>query len=75
MFGIGVGPYFASLISGQTFLVLGLVLVCIFLAFYALQTAYGVMIFWITIMVALLYSLLGLLTPERRRHCATPSPP
>jgi uncharacterized membrane protein YccC len=62
--GIVVGLYFGSLVSGHTDLTLALVLVCIFFAFYAFQSAYAVMMFWVTIMVALLYSLLGLLQPS-----------
>ena len=61
--GIVVGLYLGSLVSGHTDLTLALVLVCIFFGFYAFQAAYTVMMFWITIMVALLYSLLGLLQP------------
>jgi uncharacterized membrane protein YccC len=61
--GIVIGLYLGSLVSGHTDLTLALALVCIFFAFYAFQSAYTVMMFWITIMVALLYSLLGLLQP------------
>ncbi len=34
-----------------------------FLAFYFLQAAYGMMVFWITILISLLYGLLGFFSP------------
>ncbi|HVV94094.1 MAG TPA: FUSC family protein [Hyphomicrobiales bacterium] len=57
--GIVVGIVLAAAVAGQTDLVFALVLVCVFFAFYAFQAAYGVMIFCITVMLALLYGLLG----------------
>lgn len=62
--GIVVGIVLAALVSGETKLSLGLVLVCVFVAFYAFQAAYSVMIFCITLMLALLYGLLGLFQPH-----------
>ena len=40
------------------------IVVAFFLAFYFLQTSYGVMIFFITVAIALLYGIMGLFTPE-----------
>ena len=40
----------------QAELALALILLCVFFAFYAYQVAHGVMIFWLTIMLALLYA-------------------
>jgi uncharacterized membrane protein YccC len=57
--GIVVGILLASVVSRYTNLTLGLVLVCVFFAFYAFQAAYGVMMFCITLMLALLYGLVG----------------
>ncbi len=59
LFGIVVGILLASAVSSHTELALGLVLVCVFFAFYAFQVAYGVMMFCITLMLALLYGLVG----------------
>jgi uncharacterized membrane protein YccC len=38
--------------------------VLFFLAFYFLQTSYGLMIFFVTIALALLYGLMGMFTPQ-----------
>jgi uncharacterized membrane protein YccC len=62
--GIVVGIFLASAVSGHTNLIFALVLVCLFFAFYAFQSAYGVMTFCITLMLALLYGLLGEFEPH-----------
>lgn len=62
--GIAIGIALASAVSGHTNLALGLVLVCVFFAFYAFQAAYGAMTFCITLMLALLYGLLGQFQPH-----------
>lgn len=61
--GIIVGVFLAAGVSGHTDLALGLLLVFTFISFYAFQTAYGLMIFGITLMVALLYGMLGMFRP------------
>ncbi|HZD92295.1 MAG TPA: FUSC family protein [Pseudolabrys sp.] len=62
--GIIAGMFLAAAVAGKTNLSFGLVLVCVFFAFYAFQAAYSVMIFCITLMLALLYGLLGLFQPH-----------
>lgn len=62
--GVAVGIGVAVAINGHTFLAIGLVLVFAFFAFYAFQVAYGTMIFFITLMLALLYGMLGWFRPE-----------
>lgn len=61
--GIVAGILLASAVSNHTDVALGLVLVCVFFAFYAFQAAYGVMMFCITVMLALLYGLVGQFQP------------
>lgn len=62
--GIIVGIFLAFAVSGHTNVALALVLLCIFFAFYAFQTAYGIMMFCITLMLALLYGLMGAFQPH-----------
>ncbi len=57
--GIVAGLVIAAALAGHTLGELGLLFVCVFVAFYYVQTAYQVMVFFITVMVSLLYSLLG----------------
>ncbi|MGE0231917.1 MAG: FUSC family protein [Flavobacteriaceae bacterium] len=62
--GLAAGAGAAVLLQGQP-LVSGVLIVGLFaLAFYFVQTAYGVMIFFITVAVALLYGLAGTMTPD-----------
>ncbi len=58
--GVAVGMLVAGFVAGHAVVAIALVLICDFLAFHAFQAAYGVMIFWITIMLSLLYGFLGL---------------
>jgi uncharacterized membrane protein YccC len=62
--GVLVGIALATLVSGHTLVAAGLALVFVFCAFYAFQAAYGTMIFFITLMLALLYGMLGQFKPE-----------
>lgn len=62
--GIGAGIALATAVSGHTDLAMVLVLICISVAYYSFQGAYGVMIFFITIMLALLYGMLGQFRPQ-----------
>lgn len=64
LLGAGVGILVAEAVHGQPKLIVALALLADTFAFYAFQTAYSVMIFWITIMIALLFSLLGFFRPE-----------
>ncbi len=62
--GVLVGIGLATLLSGHAMLSAALALLSAFLAFYAFQAAYGTMIFFITLMLALLYGMLGQFTPD-----------
>src|SRR5690348_3179399 len=62
--GIVMGMLLASAVSSHTDLALGLALACVFFAFYAFQAAYGIMMFCITLMLALLYGLVGQFEPH-----------
>jgi uncharacterized membrane protein YccC len=57
--GIVAGVVVASLVSAHVVLQLLVVLVCVFLAFYLLPVSYGLMTFFVTTMVGVLYGLLG----------------
>ncbi len=58
--GIPAGMLVATLAGGSAVISLVLIFVCIFFLFYSLRTAYWLMTFWITTVLALLYGLLGL---------------
>lgn len=64
LIGAGAGILIAEAVHGHPKLIIALALLADAFAFYAFQEAYSVMIFWITIMIALLYSLLGFFRPE-----------
>lgn len=64
LLGAVAGIAIARAVPGGHATILTLALVSDALAFYAFQVAYTVMIFWITVMIALLYSLLGRFHPE-----------
>lgn len=53
------GVVVAALVGGDPVWSLVLIGVCIFCAFYLVRVSYGLMSFWITTMLALLYGLLG----------------
>jgi uncharacterized membrane protein YccC len=57
--GVILGAVIATFVGGNKLLDGGIAIACVFLAFYSLQIAYSLMIFWITTMLALLYGLLG----------------
>lgn len=57
--GIASGAIVATVVGGNVAITAVLMFVCIFLAYYLFQVAYGLMIFWITTLLALLYGLLG----------------
>ncbi len=62
--GVVGGVFAAVLLSGHTGLTLTLIVVAVFLAFQAAQAAYGMMVFWITIILGLLFGMLGYFAPE-----------
>jgi uncharacterized membrane protein YccC len=62
--GVGAGVLIATAASGNHVLSLALIFACVFLAFYLLAVAYGLMIFWITIVISLLYGMLGAFSPQ-----------
>jgi uncharacterized membrane protein YccC len=62
--GVVVGMLTATLIAGHEILSLVLVVVAVFLAFQANVVAYGAMMFWITIILGLLFGMLGYFTPD-----------
>ncbi|MGN6684614.1 MAG: FUSC family protein [Devosia sp.] len=64
MAGLVGGTIIATLLHGQPLATAALMPVAFFLAFYYLQVSYSVMIFFITIALALLYGLTGSFTPE-----------
>lgn len=57
--GVIGGVLVAALVGGDLVWSLILIGVCIFCAFYLVRVSYGLMSFWITTMLALLYGLLG----------------
>jgi uncharacterized membrane protein YccC len=61
--GVGAGILAATAASGHYAISLCIIFACVFLAFYFLQAAYGLMVFWITILISLFYGLLGFFSP------------
>ncbi|WP_455381157.1 FUSC family protein [Salinispira pacifica] len=57
--GVAAGIALATVIHGNQPVSLILIFASIFLAFYTIRISYAIMIFWITILLALLYGLLG----------------
>ncbi|MBP1875339.1 putative membrane protein YccC [Ensifer adhaerens] len=64
LFGIVVGIVAGTLVAGNIYLVLPLSALCVFLAFYFLAVSYATMTFFVSVVLSLLYSLMGVLTPE-----------
>lgn len=62
--GVVAGVFIATAVRGNRGVSIPLVLACIFLAFYFIRVSYALMIFWFTILLALLYGLLGSFTPH-----------
>lgn len=62
--GVGAGAGVAVLVAGHPAIETTLALASLFLGLYFLQLSQAVMVFWITVMLALLYESLGVLTPE-----------
>lgn len=61
--GVVVGVLLATLLHGNLLLSLGLILLSIFLGFYLIRLSYALMIFHITVMLALFYGLTGTFSP------------
>jgi len=64
LLGIIAGTVLATLLAGQTTLNVVVALTCIFLAFYTLRVSYATMTFFITVMLGMLYDLLGTFSPD-----------
>ncbi|HET7414005.1 MAG TPA: FUSC family protein, partial [Pararhizobium sp.] len=62
--GFLVGTGVATLLQGHVLTSTVLIFVLFFLAFYFVQTSYSIMIFFITIALALIYGLMGMFSPE-----------
>lgn len=62
--GLFAGTAVATLLQGHMVASGVAIPILFFLAFYFLQTSYGVMIFFVTIALALLYGLMGMFTPQ-----------
>src|SRR5882757_9617312 len=64
LLGIIAGTVLATLLAGQTTLNVVVALTCIFLAFYTLRVSYATMTFFITVMLGMLYDILGTFSPD-----------
>jgi uncharacterized membrane protein YccC len=64
MAGLVGGTILATILHGQMMAGAALMAICFFLAFYYLQVSYSVMIFFITLALALVYGLTGSFSPE-----------
>lgn len=62
--GLIGGTILATLLNGHVYIAGIAIPVLFFLAFYVLQTSYSLMIFFITLALALIYGLLGSFTPQ-----------
>lgn len=62
LFGIAFGLVLASLLSHQMGIAIAASIVCVFLAFYFLQISYATMTFFISIVLCLVYGMMGVLT-------------
>lgn len=59
LFGVVAGVLVALAVTGHPVLQIVFVLGCLFLAFYVLRVSYGLMTFFVTAMLEVLYTLLG----------------
>ena len=57
--GVVAGVLLAALVGRNAPLQLGLIVVCVFAAFYLVQVSSALMVFFITVLLAMLYGLLG----------------
>ena len=63
LFGIVVGIGLATVLAGHYVIAGGLIVAFVFIGFYYLQLSYAVLTFFVTLVVSLLYGLLGEFTP------------
>jgi len=64
LLGIGIGLVVATFIGPQPLVSVPLIAACIFLGFYFLQVSYASMTFFISIVLCLIYGLIGTLTVD-----------
>ena len=62
--GVVAGVLLATLLAGQPLASLLVLIVAVLLAFDASVAAYGMMVFWITIALGMLFGMLGYFAPE-----------
>ncbi|MCW0215334.1 MAG: FUSC family protein [Pseudonocardia sp.] len=62
--GVVAGMLLALLVGGHVALTLVLLVVCVFMALYLVRISQGLMAFWITAVLALLYGLIGQFSVE-----------
>jgi len=62
LFGIAFGLVLATLLTHQLAIAIAVSIVCVFLAFYFLQISYATMTFFISIVLCLVYGMMGVLT-------------
>jgi Fusaric acid resistance protein-like len=62
--GVVFGMLAATLLSGHEILTMAAIIIAVFLAFQANVAAYVVMMFWITVILGLLFGMLGYFTPD-----------
>jgi uncharacterized membrane protein YccC len=62
--GVLIGMLVATLLSGHEIVTMAAIVVAVFLAFQTNLAALGVMMFWITIILGLMFGVLGYFPPE-----------
>lgn len=62
--GVGAGVLIAALVGHNPPVQLALILVCIFCAFYLAPVAYALLTFFLTVLLAMLYGLLGVFSVD-----------
>ncbi len=62
--GVVAGVLLATLLAGQTLASLLVLIAAVLLAFDSFAAAYGMMVFWITIALGMLFGMLGYFAPE-----------
>jgi uncharacterized membrane protein YccC len=62
--GVVAGALLGTLLSGHEMITMAAIVLAVFLAFQANLAAFGVMVFWITIILGLMFGLLGYFPPD-----------
>ncbi len=62
--GVVFAMLVATLLSGHEILTMAAIVAAVFLAFQANVAAYGAMVFWITVILGLLFGMLGFFPPD-----------